>query len=257
MTSTLPEHHQRFLDRALAVFAQEPGLAAVLGGGSLVHGGFDAWSDLDLVLVYDAPPVTLNDKRALAMRLGDLVSSFTGEHVGEPRLLITLYGPELLHVDLKFADATDLDHRVERPAILWARDRAALEARLDQAQIAWPQADAQWLEDRAWIWLHYGAAKLGRGEVFEAIGMLGFFREQVLGPMLARRLGWPERGVRKLDDAPGAEALKATLAEADPDAVRNALKAAVTAYLDLRSDAPPAHPAPGMPDALLGFLDRT
>ena len=65
--------------------------------------------------------------------------------------------------------------------------------------------------------------------------------QQVLGPMLARRLGWPERGVRKLGDAPGAEALKATLAEADPDAVRNALQAAVTAYLDLRSDAPPAH----------------
>ncbi|WP_440959240.1 nucleotidyltransferase domain-containing protein [Oceanicaulis sp. LC35] len=257
MTSTFPELHQRFLDRALAVFAQEPGLAAVLGGGSLVHGGFDAWSDLDLVLVYDAPPVTLDDKRALAMRLGDLVSSFTGEHVGEPRLLIALYEPELLHVDLKFVDATELDQRVERPAILWARDRAALEARLDQAQIAWPQTDAQWLEDRAWIWLHYGASKLGRGELYEAIGMLGFFREQVLGPMLARRLGWPERGVRKIDEAPGADALKATLASADRDAVRDALRAAIAAYLDLRSDAPPAKPAPGMPDALLAYLDRT
>ena len=257
MTSTFPELHQRFLDRALAVFAQEPGLAAVLGGGSLVHGGFDAWSDLDLVLVYDAPPVTLDDKRALAMRLGDLVSSFTGEHVGEPRLLIALYEPELLHVDLKFVDATDLDQRVERPAILWARDRAALEARLDQAQIAWPQTDAQWLEDRAWVWLHYGAAKLGRGELYEAIGLLGFFREQVLGPMLARRLGWPERGVRKIDGAPGADALKATLASADRDAVRDALRAAIAAYLDLRSDAPPAQAAPGMPGALLAYLDRT
>lgn len=257
MTSTLPELHQRFLGRALTVFAQEPGLAAVLGGGSLVHGGFDAWSDLDLVLVYDAPPVNLEDKRALAMRLGDLVSSFTGEHVGEPRLLIALYGPDLLHVDLKFVDASDLDRRVEHPAILWARDLTALKARLDQAQIAWPQTDAQWLEDRAWIWLHYAATKLGRGELLEAIGMLGFFREQVLGPMLARRLGWPERGVRKLDDAPGADVLKATLAEADKVAVRDALKAATAAYLDLRADAPPAQAAPGMPGALLAYLDRT
>jgi hypothetical protein len=39
--------------------------------------------------------------------------------------------------------------------------------------------------------------KLGRGELFEALGMLSFFREQVLGPMLFRRANLPQRGVLK------------------------------------------------------------
>ncbi|MER7057532.1 MULTISPECIES: hypothetical protein [unclassified Streptomyces] len=32
--------------------------------------------------------------------------------------------------------------------------------------------DLQWIEDRFWIWVHYGATKLGRGELFEVNGFL-------------------------------------------------------------------------------------
>lgn len=41
-------------------------------------------------------------RMAFAGTLGHLLHAFTGEHVGEPRLLICLFGPQLLHVDLKF-----------------------------------------------------------------------------------------------------------------------------------------------------------
>ena len=34
-------------------------------------------------------------------------ATFTGEHVGESRVLICLYGPPLLHVDLKFVSLSD------------------------------------------------------------------------------------------------------------------------------------------------------
>lgn len=51
--------------------------------------------------------------RELAGTLGHLLHAFTGEHVGEPRLLICLYGPELLHVDLKFVTLEMLTQRVE------------------------------------------------------------------------------------------------------------------------------------------------
>jgi hypothetical protein len=34
-------------------------------------------------------------------------SAFSGEHVGEPRALICLYGPPLLPVDLKFVSLSD------------------------------------------------------------------------------------------------------------------------------------------------------
>ena len=57
-------------------------------------------------------------------RLGPLLACFTGEHVGEPRLLIALYGPPLLHVDLKFVAERDLDVRVEDGRVLWQRDGA-------------------------------------------------------------------------------------------------------------------------------------
>ncbi|NRS94850.1 hypothetical protein DFH40_002566 [Clostridium beijerinckii] len=44
----------------------------------------------------------MNERIKIAESLGTLLSAFTGEHVGEPRLLICLCEPELLHVDLKF-----------------------------------------------------------------------------------------------------------------------------------------------------------
>lgn len=227
---------------------------AVLGAGSMIHGGFDVWSDLDFILVVDDAhyETALAERQVLAETLGELVSAFTGEHVGEPRLLICLYGPELLHVDIKLVAAGDFGHGVERPLVLWARDRAWVEARLDSAAIAWPNRSPQWFEDRVWVWLHYGATKLHRGELFEAIGMLAFLREQVLGPMLHRRAGRPQRGVRRIDGA--ADALLPTLATADRGAVLSAYCASLVLYLDLRPDDMPQHPAPFMPAALEAFL---
>ena len=186
---------------------------------------------------------------------GELLAAFTGEHVGEPRLLICLYGPQLLHVDLKFVVRAELTHLVERPVILWARDMEAIEATLNNAEIAWPDRSPDWFEQRAWIWLHYGATKLQRGELFEAMGMIAFFREQVLGPMLNRRLGRPQRGVRKIEQiGKEAEKLRAVVAEHNPASVASALRNAVRLYEELRSDEPPAVGTQGMPELLMPLL---
>lgn len=100
---------------------------------------------------------------------------------------------------------------------------------------------SEWFESRAWIWLHYAVVKLGRGELFEAIGMLSFFREQVLGPMLYRQTNLPQRGVRRIElhgiDPDGL--LASTLATHDRDSVSMAIRMAVDAYIDLRADALP------------------
>ena len=48
---------------------------------------------------------------AFAAGLGPLLACFTGEHVGEPRLLIALYGPPPVHVDLKFVPVLGLGPR--------------------------------------------------------------------------------------------------------------------------------------------------
>jgi hypothetical protein len=258
MTGTLPAPHGAFLDTARGILSTDPRIHTLLAGGSMVHGGMDAFSDLDFVVVVedDAYPEVLASRMEMARRLGPLLSAFTGEHVGEPRLLICLYGPELLHIDLKFITMADLDRLVERPVVLWSRDQAAVEDRLDRAEISWPNRDADWFEARAWIWLHYGAARALRGELFEAIGMLAFFRDQVLGPMLHRRAGRPQRGVRRIEayglDQTGR--LAATVARHELGSVKAALEAAIDLYLELRADEPPQAAVQGMPQALVDFL---
>jgi hypothetical protein len=257
VTSTLPSRHAAFLEWLIDTVRQDDRFEALLGGGSMVHGGFDELSDLDLVPVIrkDAYEQVMTQKRAVAERYGHLLAAFTGEHVGEPRLLICLYGPELLHVDLKFVVSSDLTHLVERPVVLWARHAASIDAILDSAVILWPERSPDWFEERAWIWLHYGATKLQRGELFEAMGMIAFFREQVLGPMLTRRLGRPQRGVRKIEQQ-GEEAhkLHGVVADHSKRGVASVLLNAVRLYVELRGDQPPAVCTPGMPDLLLPFL---
>jgi hypothetical protein len=258
MTNTLPTYHAAFLDKARGILSTDPRIHALLAGGSLTHGGMDEFSDLDFVVVVDddAYPDVLASRMDIARHLGPLLSAFTGEHVGESRLLICLYGPELLHIDLKFVTMADLDRLVERPIVLWSRDKAAVEARLDRAEISWPNRDPDWLEARAWIWLHYGAARALRGELLEAISMLAFFRDQVLGPMLHRRAGRPQRGVRRIEayqlDDTGQ--LAATVAHHEIGSVKAALMAAIDLYLKLRADEPPRSAVKGMPQALFDFL---
>jgi len=261
MPSTLPELHRHFLQKVRAEVTRDHRLIALLAGGSYIHGGLDRHSDLDLVIVVDDDRYdeVMAARVQFAGRIGNLLAAFTGEHVGEPRLLICLYGPALLHVDLKFVTATDLDRRIECPAVLFARDPEGIQARLDAAAIAWPNASPEWFERRAWIWLHYGATKLARGELFEAIGMLGFFREQVLGPLLHRRAGRPQRGVRRIEWLAGAasELLADTVPEHERESVRSALLAAVALYADLRNDEPPLAPVDRMPDALLDYINES
>lgn len=259
MPSTLPALHLEFVERVRNEVEHDPRLAALLAGGSYIHGGFDEHSDLDFVVVVqdESYPEVMASRDEFAGRVGELLAAFTGEHVGEPRLLICLYGPSLIHVDLKFVTSSDLGRLVERPAVLFARDPEQVEARLDAATIAWPNASPEWFEQRAWIWLHYGATKLARGELFEAIAMLAFFRDQVLGPMLHRRAGHPQRGVRRIEALGDAciGRLASTIPAFETASVRGAFLAAVDMYLDLRADDPPHQTTRYMPEAIHRHLE--
>ncbi len=242
----LPTAHQDFVHRATAVAAATPGLVGLAVGGSWLEGAVDEFSDLDLVLVVDpalARAVTAQ-RRTLAAALGPLLECFTGEHVGEPRLLICLYAATpLLHVDLKFVELPDLAQRIETPHVLWQRGTQVTDALAATA----PQpmaSDEQWLEDRFWIWVHYAATKLGRGELLETISFLGFLRMTVLGPLLAARHGQPIRGVRKLEQfLPSVDlaALHATVAAPDTASCVAAVRAAIELYRRLRRELKAAH----------------
>lgn len=239
MTSlpTMPAPHRDWLAAALPVLQADARLVGLAAAGSVATGGMDAWSDLDLLVVVrpDAWDAVLPARAALAARLGPLLAAFTGEHVGEPRLLICLYGPPLLHVDLKFVTPDGLAARVEDPHVVWDRD-GSVAAGLAGGRAAHPAPDLQWSEDRVWVWIHYGGTKLGRGELLEACDFLAALRGMALGPLALRASGARPSGVRRVEThAPAwAARLHATMARPDPDDVARALRAAVACYRALR-----------------------
>ncbi len=236
-TST-PAEHRAFLDRALAVLAADARIVGVAAGGSYVTDTIDEWSDIDLVVAIEPEHVgnVMRDRHAIAARLGPLLSAFTGEHVGEPRLLICLYdGTPPLHVDLKFVSISDVAARVEDPLVLLDRDDR-LTAALETGTARYPAPDPQWIEDRFWTWIHYGATKIGRGELFEALDGLSFLRVSVLGPLGLQRAGARPTGVRRIETlAPDlADMLRATVATHDARDCARALLVCAEVYRRLR-----------------------
>ncbi len=235
----LPPPHRTFLDNALHQLPADPRLIGLAVGGSYLDDALDEFSDLDFVVGVE--PAAFDEvmvaRLKIARGLGPLLAGFSGEHVGEPRVLICLYGPPLLHVDLKFVSEPDLAERVEDPQVLWERD-GRMTAALERGEARFPQPDPQWIEDRFWVWVHYGAAKIGRGELFEALGFLAFLRERVLGPLALASRGEQPTGVRKLERLlPDLQpAFEATVAAYSAHSAAAALGAASDFYLELRED---------------------
>ena len=238
--ASVPEPHASFLRSAVTRLRDDPRLVGVAAGGSYLTGTMDEFSDLDLVVAVDPPayPQVMQERHRIAASLGPLLSAFTGEHVGEPRVLICLYGPPLLHVDLKFVALADAAQRVEDPAVLWERD-GRLTTALRTGEARYPARDLQWLEDRFWVWVHYGAGKIGRGELFEAQDMLAAIRALVLGPLMLQTTSARPNGVRRLEHvAPGwAREMQATVAKYEPRSCALALRAAAQIYRALRGAA--------------------
>jgi predicted nucleotidyltransferase len=120
---------REFAERAQEVIATDENVIGLAVAGSWLTNEMDEFSDLDLILVTQDKISSDKDKMlGYAKRLGDLLSGFTGEHVGEPRVLICLYDNPLLHVDIKFVTLEEFHVRIETPTILLDKD-----SRLQQA----------------------------------------------------------------------------------------------------------------------------
>ncbi|MQM26355.1 nucleotidyltransferase domain-containing protein [Glycomyces albidus] len=236
---SLPDVHERFLDGLLPRTRSDPRIVGVAAGGSIANGVPDEYSDIDLVLAIedDEFDEVMRGRLALIAAWSPLVAGFTGEHVGEPRLIISLMGPQALHVDFKFVRLTDFATRVDGLRVLWERD-GRLSAALAATPPAPPRLDLQWIEDRFWVWIHYGATKLARGELLEAIGFIAFLRETVFGPLIQHRHGKLLQGVRRLEaiDPDAAARLEATLCGSDRGEVGKALLACVELYRQWTDD---------------------
>ena len=114
---------QQFAERAAQVLQQDESVLGLAVAGSWLTNELDEFSDLDLVVVTrEKISGDKNQMLGFAKRLGYLLSGFTGEHVGEPRVLIRLYDSPLLHVDIKFVTLQEFHTRIETPVILFDRE---------------------------------------------------------------------------------------------------------------------------------------
>ena len=238
--SSLPSLHKAFIERAIPKLVEDSRIVGIAVSGSYADNSLDRFSDIDLLVAVEPKEfdAVMNDRLSIVSNLGDMLAGFTGEHVGEPRVIITLYGPEALHVDFKFIKVEDAATRVDEPVILWSRD-SRLENALSQGKGKYPEIAPQWVEDRFWVWMHYAGTKIGRGEYFEALEFLSFLRVQVLGSLALQQAGYEARGVRKIEQLlpDFAEKLKKTVAVPERESLLNATEYAAELYLELRSAA--------------------
>ena len=230
---------QEFARRATEILNIDEQVIGLAAGGSWLTREIDAYSDLDLVLV-TKDRISHDKDRMLtyAKRLGNLLSGFTGEHVGEPRVLICLYDDPLLHVDIKFVTLEEFASRVEDPAILLDKNNQ-LQTVIENTRASFPQPNFQWIEDRFWIWVHYILQKIGRGEYMEALDSLGFLRMVVFGPLLHVKNGNLPRGVRKVEmelEKHDLRQLVSTIPLYDRQSLLDKLRAAVSLYTHLREE---------------------
>ena len=230
---------QVFAYKAKSILEPDDNVIGLAVAGSWLTNEIDEFSDLDLIIVTKKK---ISDNKNLmldyAKRLGNFLSGFTGEHVGEPRVLICLYNNPLLHVDLKFVTLDEFHSRIETPTLLIDKD-GQLEKAINNSQAKFPYPDYQWIEDRFWTWIHYALLKIGRGEYLEAFDFMGFLRMVVFGPLLHIKNYNLPRGVRKVEtdlEIEDLAKLKLTIPTYDRQSLLDSLRNAVSLYRQLRKE---------------------
>jgi len=228
-----------FAYKAKTVLEPDDNVIGLAVAGSWLTNEIDEFSDLDLIIV--TKQKISNNKNLMldyAKRLGDFLSGFTGEHVGEPRVLICLYDNPLLHVDIKFVTLDEFHSRIETPTLLIDK-KGHLEKAISNSQAEFPYPDYQWIEDRFWTWVHYALLKIGRGEYLEAYDFMGFLRMVVFGPLLHIKNDNLPRGVRKVEtnlESGDLAKLKLTIPTYDRQSLLDSLRNAVSLYIQLRTE---------------------
>jgi predicted nucleotidyltransferase len=228
---------KEFAEKAASILKDDSNTIGLAVGGSWLTNEIDEFSDLDLLLITKEK---ISDDKAkmieYANRFGKLLTGFTGEHVGETRLLICLYDNPLLHVDIKFLTTEEFNHRVETPALLLDKE-GQLQKILNETESKFPYPDYHWIEDRFWVWVHYMLTKIERGEYVEAFDCFSMLRGMIFGPLLHIKNGKLPRGVRKAETQMVEEdfqQLLSTLPSYSKVGLLAALQNAVDLYNDLR-----------------------
>ncbi|MBU2877563.1 aminoglycoside 6-adenylyltransferase [Aliiglaciecola lipolytica] len=236
--TTLLEHQRSFLTKLTSQISKDERFVGLALSGSAAENKVDRFSDLDLVIAVLPSHLeqVMQQRQAIAANMGRLVACATGEHVGEPRLLICLFdSEEPLHVDLKFVSIEDAHQRVDTPVVLWEVDNC-LSQIYQGGEGHYPIQPPQWFEDRFWIWMHYGVTKVARGELYEALDFVSFIRQTVIGPLGMFNHGFEPNGLRKIEfKLPKlSQELVKTVAQNDRKSLFIALERLAEIYVSLR-----------------------
>ncbi len=228
-----------FAERAVEVLKNDTSVIGLTVGGSWLSNELDEYADLDLILVTKTK--VSEDKQLMmlyAQGLGNLLSGFTGDHVGEPRLLVCLFDNPLLHVDIKFLTLDEFEVRVENPVILLDTNDQLMTV-IENTKAVFPYPNYQWMEDRFWIWIHYTLGKIARGELFEAIDAIGYIRANVIGQLLHIKNNGLPRAMRKVEtkfQTDQIQGLKETIPVYNQKSLLISLHQLVDLYKQLRND---------------------
>ena len=114
---------------------------------------------------------------------------------------------------------------------------------MTKSAASFPHPDFQWIEDRFWIWIHYAAAKTGRGEFFETTTFFSFIQQTVLGPLALIKNKQLPKGVRKIEmllPDGDLDLMKSTMAEHNATSCLAALQNTVHCYRMLRESTMPS-----------------
>ena len=77
-----------FANRAVSILKETESVIGLAAGGSWITNELDEFSDLDLIVVtVDKISDQIAKMKEIADSLGDLLSAFTGEHVGGTKVV--------------------------------------------------------------------------------------------------------------------------------------------------------------------------
>ncbi|MBN2876752.1 MAG: nucleotidyltransferase domain-containing protein, partial [Bacilli bacterium] len=89
----IPQAHQNFIESIKKTLIKDTRITGLLVGGSYLTNDMDEYSDIDFIIVINNEDYeeVFNARLEMIKDYGTLLAAFTGEHVGEPRLVISLY----------------------------------------------------------------------------------------------------------------------------------------------------------------------
>lgn len=233
--------HAALVRRALGLLRPDQRVAGVYLSGSLVTSRGDRFSDIDLnIVARDSADLAalLAEADGLLDQIGQVVLRWGGRESERPWQYLAYY-PDMIKLDLVYRAVNQLPVRPGyRFAILYDSTGALADfeercAGADQPAGAMAGRNVQLEYNTFWAWVYYGAAKVERGELWEAYDSVTALRDTFLLPLYAHLAGHPHDRYRCLEqrwEPHALQALGATISGVEAAGLRRALKACIVLF---------------------------